>query len=206
MLRKRQVQHARRESADHELVAVRLLEGGGHRLRAHVAAVDEKELIGAVAARRAGFGNVTGQRIVFPAAADLDHLLRALPAEHGVDRAEELPVAGGMEKLLAVADHADRDLGVGDRQAGNGGDQRGSFDRVALHEFHSCRGVVEQVADDDRRAVGAADAVALGHDARVQVQTRAEIAVRGFGHQVDARDGGNGGERLAAEAERMDRF
>ena len=114
-------------------------------------------LIGAVAAGGAGLGDKARQRVAFPMTADLDHFLRRLPAEHGVDRTEQPAVTGGVQDFFSVTQDADGDLGMGDRQPGDGGDQRGDLHSIALHKFHAGRGVIKQVADDDGRAVGTAD-------------------------------------------------
>ena len=89
-----EVQHAGREAALHELVAVGLLERGGQELRFDIAAVDEKVLIVAVAAGGRRAGNKAGDGMLLPPAADREHIRRRLAAEDAVHGAFELPVAG----------------------------------------------------------------------------------------------------------------
>ena len=204
MLRQRQAQHARRIAADHEPVAVRLLQRGGHRLGADVAPVDEKKLICAVAARGVRPRNEARQGVFVPVAVHGDQVLGGLTAQHGADRAEKLAVTDGRKLFLAVAQDADRRLRMRQRQPLHGRQQRRGLHRVTFHEFQACGRVIEQVAHDDRRSVRAADLAALGHDARLEMQARAEGRVGGLGHQVDARHGRDRRQRLAAEAQRVD--
>ena len=75
---------------------------------------------------------------------------------------------------------------------------------LSLHELHARRCIVKQVAHEHGRAVRAARLAALRHNARLEMQTRAEGRVRPLRQHVDARDEGNGRQRIAAEAERVD--
>ena len=62
------LEHAGREAADHDLVAVRLLHGGGKQPRLDVAVIDKEALPGAVAARGGGAGDEAAHAQLFPAA------------------------------------------------------------------------------------------------------------------------------------------
>ena len=206
MLRQPQLQHAVGIAPDHQPVAVGLLERGGHRLRAHQPPVDEKDLLHPVAARGRRARDIAREREALPFALHGDHLAGALPPQNGVKRALELPVAGGLELLGALAQHAEGDLGMRQRQLLHGGQNGRALDGVALHEFQACGGVIEQIADDDRRAHGTPGLAALGHDAAVKMQRRAEIVFASAREQIDARNGGDRRQRLAAEAQRADRL
>ena len=166
-----------------------------------MAAVDEKQLVGAVAACGGRTGDKAGERIFFPVAVDRKHILRKLLSQHGIDRTVELAVARGVQNLLPVLDDAQRDLRMREGKAFHGGNQRGGLHVVALHEFHARRRIIKQVADDDGCPVRTTGAFTLGDNARLQMKARSERAVCGFGQQINARDGGNRRQRLTAKAE-----
>ena len=84
------------------------------------------------------------------------------------------------------------------------GKARRALGAVALHELHARGRVEKQVAHDDRRARRAAGGRVVGDDAGLEMQRRAAFVAGAAGHQVDARDGRDGRERFAAEAERAD--
>ena len=204
MLRQVQMQHAGRETTLQELIAVGLLERGRHELGADMPPVDKKDLAAPRAARRGRAGHKARDGELVPAPVHRGHLLRGLAAHDGIDRAEELAVAGRGELLLPVAQHAHGDLRMGQRKALHRAEHGGGLHGVALHELHARRCIVKQVTHEHGRAVRTARLAALRHDARLEMQTRAEGRVRRLRQHVDARDGGNGRQRLAAEAERVD--
>ena len=100
--RKVQLQHARRKAPDHELILIRLLQRRREKLRFDKPGIDEKILIRAVAARAGGLGDKAAHRELIPVAVDLDHAVRQLPAEDGIDGAHAVAGAGSGELLGAV--------------------------------------------------------------------------------------------------------
>ena len=206
MLRHRQMQHARRIASDHERIAVRLLKGSGHGLRAHMPPVDKENLIAAVAAGGVRLRDIARERVFLIAAVHLGHLLRGRPAHHGIDRAVKASVPCRMKLLLSVPEDAEGNLRMRKGKPLHHTQKRGSLHGVALHKLHACGRIIEKITDNDRRPVRAADLSLFGHDTGIQMQPRAECRVGGFCHQIDSGDGGDRRQRLTAEAEGVNGF
>ena len=96
------LEHAGREAADHDLVAVRLLHGGGEQTRLDIAVIDEEALPGAVAARGGGTGDEAAHAQLFPAAVHGKHVVGKLAAVDGVDGGHAVALAVGVQLLLPV--------------------------------------------------------------------------------------------------------
>ena len=89
--------------------------------------------------------------------------------------------------------------------AQRGGGAGRAFRAVGLQEFAPRGRVVKQVAHDHRRALGAAGLVHVLNVARVERHVRAALPRRARRVvSVDVRHGADGGQRLAAEAQRAD--
>ena len=86
----------------------------------------------------------------------------------------------------------------------HGGGDPGAFDGVGFHKLHPGGGVEEQVPDDNGGAVGAARLGFFKDFARFQMKADAFNRRRSLGQQVDAADGGDGGQSFATEAHRAD--
>ena len=198
-----QMQHAAREAGGGQLVLIGLLQRGGQQPGADVAPVDEEMLAVAVAAGGGGAGGVAAERDVVPRAGDLHHIQCHLPPQNGIDGAVELAVAGGDEHLLPVAEKTIAHGGVGQRLPLHHGVDLRALGGVALHELQPGGGVVEQVADDDGGALWAAGLLSADDGPALQPQADAG-GPPSAGEQVDTADGGNGRQRLAAEAQRPD--
>ena len=198
------LQHAGGEAAHHHLVFIGLLQRRGEDVGLDIAAVDEEDLIVSVAAGGGGPGDVALHPGLLPAGGELHHLHGRLAAEDRVDGAEQLPVAGGGHLLLAVAQEGDGQVGMGQGLPLHRGEHRRALSAVALHEFHAGGRVVEQVADNDRGALGAPGLAALGDLPRLQGQARPEGRALGAGQQIDLRHRGDGGQGLAPEAQSAD--
>ena len=198
-----QAQDAAGEAARHHLIGVGLLQGGGHELGFHRPAVDEKLLVVPVAPGGRGLGDVAGQPQILPLAFDLHHIHGQLAAEHLVDGAVEVTVAGGLQDGLPVLDEPEGHVGMGQGLALDGAGHLGGLHGVALHEFQPGRGVVEQIPYHDGGAVGAAGGAALRDPARLQPQAQA-LGPGGLGQQVDFGHGGDGGQGLSPEAQGAD--
>ena len=127
-----------------------------------------------------------------------------LAPKHGVRGAAQAAVAGGDELLLAFAHKAEGDFRVGQRRMGDSVGDKVAFADVLFQKLHAGGGVVEQIADrDGRTAPARARLQPLRHAARDAVAQREFIGVA-LGQQFDARHAGDGGQRLAAEAQRVD--
>ena len=197
--RKRQVQHTGGEFAHHHLVAVGFLQGCGQQPGFYGAVVDEKGLQGAAGTGVRRLGNEAPEAVAVPAAADLHHP-GALPSVDAVDRSLESAGTGGGQHLLAVPDKGKGHFGMGQGLLLHGSGHTAAFHGVGFHEFHSGRGVEEQVPDNDGGAVGAACLRFLGDLAPFQMETGAADGTGGLGQNVDAADGSDGSQGFAPEA------
>ena len=202
--RQRHVQHAAGELALHHAVGVSLLHRGGEELGLDEAAVDEKGLHPARAAPREGLCHeaVGGELTVPPA--DLDERERKVAPERGVNGAQELAVAGGVQLLASVLDEAEGDVGVRERNVRDEPRDGARLGAVLLHELQARGRVVKKVAHDDARALGTAGRLDGERLAAVKVQRRAACLVCLARENIKVRHRCDGGERLAAETERTD--
>ena len=120
--------------------------------------------------------------------------------QHAVNGRAKRSVAGGLEHLLAVAEEGEGHLRMGQGLQLHRSGHPAALHRVGFHEFHPGRGVVEQIPDDDGGALWAAGLRFFGDGAGLQMQTGAGHGAGGFCHQINAADGGNGGQCLPPEA------
>ena len=97
-------QHAGREAAHHDLVAVRLLHGGRKEPGFDKAIVHEKALPAAVAAGSSGLCDKAAHVQLFPAAVHREHVVCKLAAVDGVNCSHAVTLAVGVQLLLAVLD------------------------------------------------------------------------------------------------------
>ena len=202
--RQRDVQHAAGEFALHQAVCVGFLHRSGEKLGFDEAAVDEKGLHPSRAAAREGLGHkaVNGELTVAPV--DLDQREGKIAAQRGVDGAEGLAVAGGVQLLPAVLDETEGNIGVRERDVRGKARNGGRLGAVLLHELQPRGRVVKKVAHDDARALGTARGLDGERLAAVEMQRRAARGARLTRENIQVRNGRDGGERFAAEAERAD--
>ena len=98
------MQHAAGELPLEQAVAVRLLKRGGEQLALDEAAVHEEQLAPARAAAAEGLCHEAGDGDIAAAPLDRCEPEGEVPPHRGVDRGLELPVAGSVQQLRAVAD------------------------------------------------------------------------------------------------------
>ena len=98
------MQHAAGELPLEQAVAVRLLKRGGEQLALDEAAVHEEQLPPARAAAAEGLCHEAGDGDIAAAPLDRCEPEGEVPPHRGVDRRLELPVAGSVQQLRAVAD------------------------------------------------------------------------------------------------------
>ena len=200
----RQIQHARRELADEERVFIRLLQRGLERRGLDDAAVAVKMLGAAVAAARGGRGDVALDLHAVSTALAEEHFRRLIAAQKAVNAGLHAAVAGGEKLLLPVADASHGDVRAAQRAAKRREHAGAALGAVGLHELESRGRVIEQIADDHRRALGAAGLVHLlnvaGGERHACAALRAALPRR----ELHMAHGGDGRERLAAKTERRD--
>ena len=198
------LQHAGREAAHHDLVAVRLLQRGGEQTGFDIAVVDKKALPGAVAARGGRLCDEAAHAQLFPAAVDRQHIVGQLPAIDGVDCGHAVALPVGVQLLLPVLQKAEGDLRVRERLLLHDGENSGGLRRVGFHELHPRGRVVKQLPHQNCRAARASGRL-LGQDLpRLQMQPDAVFRALRPREQVDLRHGRNGRQRLAPETKRAD--
>ena len=202
--RQRDVQHAAGEFALHQAVCVGFLHRGGEELGLDEAAVDEKGLHPSRAAAREGLGHeaVNGELTVAPV--DLDQREGKIAAQRGVDGAEGLAVARGVQFLPAVLDETEGNIGVRERDVRGKARNGGCLGAVLFHELQPRGRVVKKVAHDDARALGTARGLDGERLAAVKMQRRAARGARLTRENIQVRNGRDGSERFAAEAEGAD--
>ena len=121
-----------------------------------------------------------------------------------INRRKQFAVARGVELHAVVAYELERDGRVRQCDFLHYIAYRVSLGDVLLHELCSCGDVVEEVADNNGRAVGtAALFVRLLHASFNRVQ-RAVLVLAALCHDLHSRDCRHRGESLSAEAEGAD--
>ena len=202
--RQRHVQHAAGEFSFHQLVAVALFQRRRQQLGLDKAAVDEEHLHTAGAAAHEGLGDEAPDLHFAAAAADRQQGTGEVPAQGGVDGRLHLSVAGGVEGFRAVLDEAEGDIGMGQGQMLHQSADGGRFGAVLLHEFQTGGRVVKEVPHGDG---GAFRRARFFHDpgfAALDMQRGADARALPGGQNIDAADGGDGRQGLAAEAQSAD--
>ena len=185
--------------AHHQLIPVGLLQGGDQQPGFHRPVVDEKGLQAPAGPGLGGLGDVAGELIAVPFALHRGHV-RELPAIDAVYRRLQGAASRGGEHLLAVPEEGDGHLGMGQGLELHRRRDPAALHGIGFHELHPGGGVVKQIPNDDGGALGTAGFAFLGDDTGLQMQRGAGNAPGGLGHQIDAADGGDGGQRLPPEA------
>ena len=197
--REPQVQDAGREFAYHDLVAVGFLQRRDHDLGADRSVVDEEGLQIPTGTGVGGLGYIAGQGIALPAAVHRDHF-GTFSAIDAVYRRFQSAGTGGGEGLFAVPEEGEGYLWMGQCLKLDCRRDPAGFHGVGLHEFHSGRGVEEQVPDDDGGAVGTAGLGLFGDSPGLQMEAHAGERSCGLGQQVDPADGADRRQCFSAEA------
>ena len=200
----RHMQHAAGEAALEELILVRLLQRRRQKLGLDEPVVDEEHLLAPAAVAVEGLGDEALYLHVAAAAGDGQQAQGEIPPHGGIDGGEKLPVAGGVQYLLPVADQLEGHVGMAQGQMLHHAGHGGALGAVLLHELHPGGGVVKQVADADGGALRTAGGLRLAGDAALQMERRAHVLACGAGEDVHPGYGGDGGQRLAPEAQRAD--
>ena len=199
-----QMEHAAGEPAHHLLVLVGLLQRRLHGAGLHIAAVDKEKLAGPGAPAADRLGEKAVHADVLSAALAGHEAQGYVPTQHGVDRALEAAVAGGVQLLLALPQEAEAHLRVAEGGVLDDGHDGAALGGVALQKLLAGGGVEKQIPDDEGGALGAADFLPLAHHATVQQQGGACGGALGAGHQLHPAHRRDGGQRLAPEAQRAD--
>ena len=93
---------------------------------------------------------------------------------------------------------------MGQRQMGDQAGNRTGLRAVALHEFQPRRRIEKEIAHDHAGPLGAAGLAHRAGHAALQMQHRTGRRILCAAENVQPGDGGDGGQRLAAEAQRAD--
>ena len=93
---------------------------------------------------------------------------------------------------------------MAERQLCHHSGSRRALGTVLFHEFHPCRGVVEQVPHTHGGALRAPGGRDLTGYAALQMQGRAAVGAPHTGENIQPRHGGDGRQRLAPETQRPD--
>ena len=199
-----EVYDAGREAPGEQGAAIGLLDGGLEQLALYVPAVHEEILRAPAAAPGGGRARKAADphRLAVEAGGDGQHGAGEVAAEQGVHRALRAAVAGGEELLAAVAYAAHGDVGAAQGAAQRRREAGRALGPVALQELAPGGRVVEEAAHGDARALGRAGLVHLADVAGVEAHVRALARAALAGGELDVRDAGDGGQGLAAEAER----
>ena len=198
-----QMEHAGGKFAHHDLVAVGLFQGGNQKPGFHRPVVYEKSLQIPAGTGIRWAADKSGQGIAIPTAFHRHHP-GAVPAIDAVHRCLKTAGAGGGKNLLSVPQELKRHLGMGQGLKLDGAGYPGAFHRVRLHEFHPCRGVVEQIPDDDGSAFRTAHFGFIQNLPCLQMQTDTADGAGGLGHQINPADRGNGGQSFPTESHSTD--
>ena len=199
-----QHQHAAGELALHQRALVGGLQRGHHGAVFDIAAVDVEILRPAGGPAGPRRGDQAGQPVDAVAALHRQQVAGKLPPHRRVHCAEQPAVAGGDKLQLAFPLKPEGDLRVGKRRVQHHIRHKGALAGVLFQKFHAGGGVVEQVVDGDGGAHRAGARLhALGLAAGNAV--KAGVLVRlGAGQHLHLGHAGNGGQRLAPKAQRVD--
>ena len=196
-------QHTAREFALQHLIPVGLLQRGGQDLRLDIAPVQKEHLHGAGAAPVGRERDEARYRDIAAAPLHGQQRARELPPVGRVDRRQQIPVAGCLERADAVFLEAERNVGVRQREMLHKSGDCGGFGAVLAHEFQARGGVVEQVAHGDDRPVGRPGLLDAPEVAALDTQPRTRRRAALTGLYLHPADGANRRERLPAKAERL---
>src|SRR5688572_11693234 len=169
---------------------------------ANQALVHEEKLIAAAAVAEAP-GDEPSRPDSLQRAIDRLQPSLGVPAE---DLDDALAMVGGgweIEHEPPVMDQAERTRRGGKCVRGDGGDDRAELGVDAAEKLAPCRDVLEQLADRDRSsAVASAGAYLAGASQRIADDLGGMRGLPIRGQEREARDAGDGGERLTTESER----
>ena len=180
------------------------LHPGHHGAVADIAAIDVKILHTAAGPAALGRGDEPPQAVQPAGAVHLDQIAAELPAQHRIGRAPQIPVAGGDILELALPHKTEADLGVAQSQAVDHVGHKGALAGVLFQEFHPGGGIEKEVPHPDGGAHGpGAGFGGVLLPALVAVEG-GKLAGAGAGQQLDPGHAGDGGQRLAPEAQRVD--
>ena len=159
----------------HDLVAVALLQCRRQELRLDKPAVDKEHLHGPGAPALEGHGNIALHRHLSAPALHGQQTPGKLPAQSGVDRGLQLPVAGGVERLGAVLDQLKGNVRMGHGQMLQKPRHGGSLGAVLLHEFEPRRRIVKEVPHRHGGALRRAGLLHRSRHATLQMEGRAAL-------------------------------
>ena len=189
---------------------VGLPQGIGDRGRGRGTSVDKDVLVAARRCRQVGLfdksRNSNGVEFSVFRLPSFDSLraLKELVAEEVVDAVGKVRCGGKFVEFASVDGQGECDRGVGE-----GMDREDLLDvtllrRVGAEELTTCGDVAEEVPDFDACAGRTSGGTDLGERSGVDLDRRSFVRIGAAGRQCEARDGGNRGDGLAAEAERVD--
>ena len=182
--RQRDVQHTAGELPLQQPVAVGLLHGGGQQLAFYQPPVDKEQLPRPGAVPRGGTAHKAAGPHVAAAAVHLQQAFGKIPAQCSVDRRQQLPVAGGVQHLLPIPQQLEGHLRMAERQLCHHSGSRRALGTVLFHEFHSRRGVVEQVPHTHGGALRAPGGRDLTGHAALPMQGRAAVGAPRTGENI----------------------
>ena len=196
-----QMQHTGREFSHHKGALVGLFQGRHGRAAADVPPVDKEVLHAAVGAAPRRRADKALHLYMLQLVLHRDEGRGKLPAVHGVNRRGELVVARGVELLLPVPDEPEGDLRMGQGHLVQNPGDGITLCSILFQEFHPGRGVIKQVPDQDGGAVGAARLLQGGLLFPAAGVAHPGLGLPGLGEQLYVGHGGDGGQRLPAEAQ-----
>ena len=151
-----------------------------------------------------GLGDKALHLHIAAAAGDGQQAKGEIPPHGGVDGRQQLAVAGSVQHLLPIPQQLEGHVGMAQGQMLHHAGHRRTLGAVLLHELHPGGGVVEEIPDADGGALRAAGRLRLAGLAALQMERRAHLRTGGAGKDIHTADGGDGGQRLAPEAQRAD--
>ena len=177
-----QVEHDHGEAAGGHDAAVGLADGGREEAVADPATVDEEGDIGAGRALEVGLRDeaVNAKGL---AGREFDELVDEGCAVDGEEGVAEVAVAGGADALAVAVVKPERDVGMAEGGASDGGDDVTEFGALCLEEFEASRDGAEEAAHGDLGAAGAADGAFLDDALVAGEDLAAGLALGGDGSQ-----------------------
>ena len=199
-----QKQDSSRELALHHGALIGHFHARHHGAVADVTAIDIKVLHAAAGTAAPGLGDEAADTVDALAVVHLHKVAAELPAQNGVGRAAQLPIPGGDILQLALPDELDAHLRVAHGHVGHDIGHKGALAGIFFQEFHPGRSVEEEVPHPDGGAHAPGPRLNGVLFPALDMVAAGALRLGGAGQQLHPGHAGNGGQRFAAEPQRVD--
>ena len=199
-----QKQGAHGELADHDPALAAIFQRPAQYAAAEKTPIDEKALLLAVSPGKLPHADESADGHAALVPADGDHLTESVLAIQAEQGGVQLTVAHTVVDGFALTDEAERDLRVGQDQPEHIVRHQPGLDGGLFQELPADGGIIEQILHHEGGAHRRGGLTDVGKLAALHLTAHAELRVGGLGGAGHFRHRRHGGQRLAAEAQRVD--